>query len=61
MKARGWRVFATVRKADDIKRLTGEGLETLFLEYADEDSIEATVNHVLEATGGRIDAPSSER
>ena len=56
MKARGWRVFATARKQDDIRRLTGEGLETLFLEYADEDSIEATVSHVLDATGGRIDA-----
>ena len=56
MKARGWRVFATARKGDDIRRLTDEGLETLFLEYADEDSIEATVGHVLNATGGRIDA-----
>ena len=56
MKARGWRVFATARKGDDIRRLTEEGLETLFLEYADEDSIEATVSHVLEATGGRVDA-----
>lgn len=56
MKARGWRVFATARKGDDIRRLTEEGLETLFLEYADEDSIEATVSHVLKATGGRIDA-----
>ncbi len=56
MKTRGWRVFATARKADDIRRLTGEGLDTVFLEYADEDSIEATVAHVLEATGGRIDA-----
>ncbi len=56
MKARGWRVFATARKGDDIRRLTEEGLETLFFEYADEDSIEATVSHVLEATGGRVDA-----
>lgn len=56
MKARGWRVFATARKPDDIRRLKEEGLETLFLEYADEDSIEATVGHALDATGGRIDA-----
>lgn len=55
MKARGWRVFATARKPDDIRRLTDEGLETVFLEYADEDSIEAAVAHVLDMTGGHID------
>ena len=56
MKARGWRVFATARKGDDIRRLKHEGLDTSFLEYADEDSINATLAHVLEATGGRLDA-----
>lgn len=56
MKARGWRVFATARKPEDIERLRGEGLETLYLEYADEDSIEAAFRSVLEATGGRLDA-----
>ncbi len=56
MKARGWRVFATARKGEDIKRLKAEGLDTLFLEYADEDSINATLAHVLDQTGNRLDA-----
>ena len=56
MKARGWQVFVTARKGDDIKQLRDEGFDTSFLEYADEDSIAATVDHVLEQTGGRLDA-----
>lgn len=56
MKARGWTVFATARKGEDIRRLRGEGFDTSFLEYADEDSIAATVDHVLEQTGGKLDA-----
>lgn len=56
MKARGWRVFATARKPEDIERLRRDGLETLYLEYADEDSIAAALDAVLAATGGRLDA-----
>jgi NAD(P)-dependent dehydrogenase (short-subunit alcohol dehydrogenase family) len=55
MKERGWQVFVTARKGDDIKRLRDEGFDTSFLEYADEDSITATVDHVLQQTGGRLD------
>ncbi len=56
MKTRGWTVFATARKGEDIRRLRDEGLDTSFLDYADEDSIAATLHHVLEQTGGTLDA-----
>jgi len=56
MRKRGWQVFATARKGEDLKRLRDEGFDTSFLEYADEDSIAATFEHVIEQTGGRLDA-----
>lgn len=56
MERRGWRVFATARKPDDLERLRAEGLETLYLEYGDEDSIAAAFEAVLDATGGQLDA-----
>jgi NAD(P)-dependent dehydrogenase (short-subunit alcohol dehydrogenase family) len=57
MKARGWRVFATARKPEDIARLKDEeGVESLYLDYAEPHSIEKTVAKVLKATGGRLDA-----
>lgn len=56
MMARGWRVFATARREEDVARLAGEGLEALRLDYADEASIAAAVETVLAATGGTLDA-----
>ena len=57
LKARGWRVFATARKPEDIARLKHEeGVESLYLDYAEPDSIEAAADQVLQATGGTLDA-----
>jgi NAD(P)-dependent dehydrogenase (short-subunit alcohol dehydrogenase family) len=56
LKARGWRVFATARKAEDVARLQAEGLESLPLDVDDTASIHAAVNEVLARTGGRLDA-----
>jgi len=57
MKSRGWRVFATARKKQDIVRLKDEeGVESLYLDYAEPESIEKAVAKVLKATGGRLDA-----
>lgn len=56
LKARGWRVFATCRKAADCDRLTAEGLESLPLDLADEGSVAAAVDEVLSRTGGTLDA-----
>jgi NAD(P)-dependent dehydrogenase (short-subunit alcohol dehydrogenase family) len=56
LKAEGWRVFATARKAEDLAALQADGLEALFLDYAKPNSIEALVETVLARTGGRLDA-----
>jgi len=56
MKARDWRVFATARKDDDIKRLETEGLETFYLDYADAGSVTACADDVANRTGGKLDA-----
>lgn len=56
LKARGWRVFATCRQEADCERLRAEGLESLRLDYADEDSIAEAVAETLRRTGGRLDA-----
>jgi len=56
LAAEGWRVFATARKADDVERLAGLGLEALRLDLDDSTSIEAAVAEVLRRTDGRLDA-----
>jgi NAD(P)-dependent dehydrogenase (short-subunit alcohol dehydrogenase family) len=57
MKSRGWRVFATARKPQDIARLKDEeGVESLYLDYTEPDSIEAAAKQVLQATGDKLTA-----
>ena len=56
MKARGWRVFATARKDADIARLKGEGLESLYLDYTEPESVAAALAEVMAASDGRLDA-----
>ncbi|HBF32150.1 SDR family oxidoreductase [Rhizobium sp.] len=56
LKAEGWRVFATVRKPEDLKGLEDDGLEALLMDYCDEASIAALVQEVLARTGGKLDA-----
>ncbi|MGB6347103.1 MAG: SDR family NAD(P)-dependent oxidoreductase, partial [Methyloceanibacter sp.] len=57
MKSRGWRVFATARKPEDIARLKyEEGVESLYLDYAEPASIAAAARQVLAATENRLDA-----
>jgi len=57
LKVRGWRVFATARKAEDIARLKDEvGVESLYLDYAEPASIAAAAEHVLKSTDGKLDA-----
>lgn len=53
---RGWRVFATCRKGEDVERLQDEGLESLRLDLDDAGCIRAAVDEVLERTGGGLDA-----
>ncbi len=57
MKARGWRVLATARTADDLQRLErDEGVEALPLELADLKSVAACAYQALDRTNGRLDA-----
>ncbi|MEL7261812.1 MAG: SDR family oxidoreductase [Pseudomonadota bacterium] len=56
MRARGWRVFAACRQAEDCARLQAEGFDSPRIDYADTASIETGLAEVLEATGGTLDA-----
>jgi NAD(P)-dependent dehydrogenase (short-subunit alcohol dehydrogenase family) len=57
MKRRGWRVFATARQPEDIARLKDEeGVDSLYLDYAEPYSIAAAAEHVLAATDGKLRA-----
>ncbi len=56
MKARGWRVFATARKDQDIDRLAQEGLEAVRLDYSSPTTIETCASYVLWATSGKLTA-----
>lgn len=56
LSADGWTVIASARKPDDIAVLRADGIEALYLDYAEPDSIAAFFNHAMEMTGGRCDA-----
>ncbi|RRI00658.1 SDR family oxidoreductase [Mesorhizobium tamadayense] len=56
LKAEGWRVLATARKAADIAALEADGIEAFYLDYREPESIAALVDAVLERTGGTLDA-----
>jgi len=56
LRAAGWRVFASCRKADDCARLQSEGFESPLIDYADANSIVNGLAETLEATGGTLDA-----
>ncbi len=56
LKKRGWRVFATARRTQDVEKLAASGLESFQLDVNDSASIQRTVQQVLSATGGTLDA-----
>lgn len=56
LNAAGWRVFATVRKAEDFAPLEADGIETLPMDYTRPETISALVETVCQRTGDRIDA-----
>jgi len=51
---RGYKVFATTRKAQDTERLTKQGIRALQLDLDDHQSIENTLNVVLNETDGKL-------
>lgn len=54
LKARGYRVFATARRAEDVAELAKAGFEALQLDLSQPDSIRRAVAQVLEKTGGTL-------
>ncbi|MDR9764245.1 SDR family oxidoreductase [Rhizobium redzepovicii] len=56
LKADGWRVFATVRKPEDLPGLETDGIEAFLMDYARPETISELVDTVLQRSGGRIDA-----
>lgn len=56
LKAEGWRVFATARKPEDIAALEADGIDALYLDYSEPNSIAALASEVLKRTGGKLDA-----
>ena len=54
LHARGYRVFASVRNADDLAAFEAAGIECLLLDYCDSASIKLAVEQVLEKTGGHL-------
>ena len=56
LRERGWKVFASCRQQKDCDRLAAMGFDSPLLDYTDETTIKATVDHVLKETGGTLDA-----
>lgn len=54
LKARGYRVFATARRAQDLRALASEGFEAVELHLDDRESVAEAAAKVLEASGGYV-------
>ncbi len=55
LKQRHWRVFATARKREDVRKLKKLGFESHSLDVANSKSIKEAVDWLLEETGGTLD------
>lgn len=55
LSARGYQVFATARKEQDVVMLKEKGLSAYLLDVTKPESIEDTLAKVLEQTGGQLD------
>ncbi|MFN4263791.1 MAG: SDR family NAD(P)-dependent oxidoreductase [Thioalkalivibrionaceae bacterium] len=54
LAARGYRVFATARRGEDVARLKRQGFEALQLDLDDSASIRAAVQEVFQRTDGQL-------
>lgn len=54
LKDRGYRIFASARKSNDVEELKQLGLESVQLDLANSASIDSALDFVLEATGGEL-------
>ncbi len=53
-KRPGYRVFATARKAEDVARLKGQGLESVQLDLAEEQSVDEAFAEIMQRTGNQL-------
>jgi len=56
LRDRGWKVFASCRQEADCERMRALEFDSPRLDYADPSSITTALTHVLEQTGGKLDA-----
>ncbi len=56
LKNKGWKVFATARKKDDVQMLSDCGLESCQLDLEDSSSIHSALNYILSKTGNKLNA-----
>jgi NAD(P)-dependent dehydrogenase (short-subunit alcohol dehydrogenase family) len=56
LQAKGWQVYATVRKEEDVERLKAIPVHPVRCDMNDSASIQAAVKQVLASSGGRCDA-----
>ncbi len=56
MKRRDWHVIATARREQDLDMLRSEGLEAVYLDYSDGDSIASASQFALERFDGKLTA-----
>lgn len=54
LQQRGYRVFATARRPEDVEKLANQGLDSLQLDLADSSSISSAVKALLEKTNGEL-------
>ena len=55
LHARGYQVFATARKQQDVEMLISKGLTAYRLDVNDNDSIDIALTEILTETGGTLD------
>ncbi len=51
---RGYRVFASARKEEDVRLLQADGLESVQLDLADSQSIRQAVEEIMARSGGQL-------
>lgn len=54
LKERGYNVYATARKDEDVERLIGEGFKCLKLDYADSESVQDLANELMLLVGTNL-------
>lgn len=54
LKERGYNVYATARKDEDVKRLISEGFKCLKLDYADSESVQDLANELMLLIGTNL-------